>query len=123
MKYIAREPGAEGGFDNPSYGTDINDQLDDDFLVDSDSLLPTTSSTPFTSFPPTVIEEIEMRTRQHEKSGLPESSYVEKTYFVGRKATTEEIETRLARFRKNSVTGLTDRRESNPRKHPLSEED
>lgn len=62
-----------------------------------------------------------MKTRQREKSRLPETSYVEETSFAGRTDTTEEIETSLACLRK-SVTSLLNT-EINTPENPLSKED
>ena len=71
---------AEGGFDNPVYGT--NDPSLDDHDEDSDDgdqgpnetthFWPGSASTPGPSG-----EEIPMQTMQQEKSGLPDTSYVE----------------------------------------------
>ena len=69
------EPGAKGSFDNPSFDSDVNDQLDDNMLVNSKDdggnetipVIPTSSSTP-SEIPPRLLKEIKMKTRQRENS-------------------------------------------------------
>ena len=77
---------AEGGFEEI-----------DPLLIDDDEGAGDTT-TPFqpgaSSTPGPQGEQIEMQTMQHEKSGLPETSYAE-TSFGGRHVTNEEIERRL----------------------------
>ena len=72
---------AEGRFDNPAY--DPNDPSFDDRDEDNDDGDQDPNETThfwsgFTSTPgPSGGEEIQMQTMQHEKSGLPDTSYVE----------------------------------------------
>ena len=90
---------AEGGFGERE--PLIDDDREDDDSDDHDTTMqfqPNGASTPG---PPG--EEIPMQTMQHEKSGLPETSYVE-TSFGGRNSF-EDSERRLNILR-NSTTGL-----------------
>ena len=68
---------AEGegtSFENPTYEPDPWD--DDDYGDETTPFLPNGSSTPAGQ----VREEIEMKTMQHEKNGLPDTSYVETSF-------------------------------------------
>ena len=83
---------------------DNNDDDNNDGDYDADEtapFLPGSASTPGPSG-----EEIQMKTMQKEKSGLPETSYVE-TSFGGR-ITDEDIERRLSALREDPTTGLLD---------------
>jgi len=79
----------------------------DDKKEDDDGTFNFTPSRPVgTSTPHNQGETIDMRTRLHEQSGLPDTSYQEETDFGGI-PTTEEIERRLNSLR-DSRTGLLD---------------
>jgi len=79
---------AEGegtSFENPAF--DPDDWDDDDESRDADEtapFIPNSASTPGTHG-----EEFPMQTRQNEKSGLPETSYVE-TPFTGAQSLSEQ---------------------------------
>ena len=79
----------------------------DDTKEDNDGTFSFPPSQPgWTSTPHNQGETFEMRTRLHEQSGLPDTSYQEETDFGGT-ATDEEIERRLNSLR-DSRTGLLD---------------
>ena len=66
---------AEGegkSFEKPTYDQDT--LRDDDYVDETIPFLPNEASTPA---PGQYPEEIEMKTMQHEKYGLPDTSYVE----------------------------------------------
>lgn len=126
-----------GAFHNPFYDSDIDEeitnQLDDDFLVDSDDNDEQEVNTTgriqlgevWTPLPRGRTNR--NANDEHEKSGLPETSYAE-TSFGG--ATTEDIGKRLEdlsvfnRFlNRNRDTGLIDTTDINTRENPLSNED
>ena len=68
---------AEGGdrsYENPTYEPDWDDD-DDDYGDETTPFIPTESSTPAAP-----SQEIEMQTMQHEKYGLPATSYVETSF-------------------------------------------
>ena len=67
---------AEGegkSFENPTYEPDT--WGDDDYGDETSPFLPNGSSTPAFG-----REEIEMKTMQHEKNGLPDTSYAETSF-------------------------------------------
>ena len=67
-------------------------------------------------------EQIEMKTMQKEKSGLPDTSYAE-TSFGGRKITGREPSKRLAALRRDAETGMLDTTKIPNVENPLSEEE
>ena len=70
-------------FENPTYDPHPWEDDDDDYGDETTPFIPNGASTPaFSQFP----EEIEMKTMQHEKYGLPDTSYVE-TGFGAQKST------------------------------------
>ena len=73
---------------------------------------------PHSSTPVAYKEEIEMKTIQEEKSGLPETSYGE-TSFGG----TEDLEKRLADLRRDAITGLLNTTKIPNVDNPLSYEE
>ena len=73
---------------------------------------------PHSSTPVAYKEEIEMKTIQEEKSGLPETSYGE-TSFGG----TEDLEKRLADLRRDAITGLLNTTKIPNVENPLSYEE
>ena len=91
---------AEGGFGERDPLMEHTDDRDDDDR-DDDTTMPFQPNEASTPGPP--VEEIPMQTMQHEKSGLPETSYTE-TSFV-EKDPFEDIERRLNILR-NDRTGL-----------------
>ena len=83
------------------YGVHDNDP-DDDRANQTTPFLPGSSSTPRT-----YGQQTEMQTMQKEKSGLPETSYAE-TPLGGIRTTNEELETRLANLKRDTITGMLD---------------
>ena len=73
-------------------------------------------------------EEISMKTMHHEKSGLPDKSYIEETSFggtgrtSGRSVTTKEIEDRLKKLR-DFNTGLIGTKNAGENEQLLSDAD
>ena len=115
---------AEGGFDNPVYGPEVDP--DEWVPDDNDDEQDYNETTPFgpgsaSTAGPSGGEEIPIQTMQHEKSGLPETSYAE-TSFGGRNITNEEIERRLNALR-NPITGLLDTTKVDALENILSLED
>ena len=90
---------------------DVPDDHDDDNADQTFSFGPPHSSTPYN-------EEMEMKTFQEKKSGLPETSYAE-TSFGG----TEDLEKRLADLRRDAITGLLNTTEIPNAENPLSLEE
>ena len=82
-------PDDDYDYETPGPYDDDDDNADQTF-----SFGPPHSSTPYS-------QEMEMKTIQEEKSGLPEASYAE-TSFRG----TEDLEKRLADLRRDAITGL-----------------
>ena len=74
------------GFDNPTFdpkypenpGNDDDDNEDEQNLNETSPFTPGSASTPGPNG-----EEIEMQTRHHEKSGLPDTSYDERPLLEG----------------------------------------
>ena len=69
------EEGGDRSFENPEHEPDWGDD-DDDYGDETTSFIPTESSTPAAPGQ----EEIPMQTMQHEKYGLPGTSYVETSF-------------------------------------------
>ena len=73
---------------------------------------------PHSSTPMTYNQEMEMKTIQEEKSGLPETSYAE-TSFGG----TADLEKRLADLKRDLITGLLNTTKISNVENPLSNEE
>jgi len=89
MEYIAMaEGGGEFCYNDPDLDNQIDHDDDDDDEQEvnrTQPLQPGAASTPYHGG-----EELEMQKRQHEKSGLPDTSYYEETPLLGAQA---EIQT------------------------------
>ena len=112
---------AEGGFKHEDFGIRLLGHGDDDDDDDQEGnttrpFQPGTASTPYHGG-----EEIEMQTRKHEQTRLPETSYQETTPLLG--VTDEDLNRRLVQLRRDSVTGLFDTTNITFRANPLSLED
>ena len=92
---------------------DVPDDHDDDNADQTFSFGPPHSSTPVA-----YNQEMEMKTIQEEKSGLPETSYAE-TSFGG----TADLEKRLADLKRDSITGLLNTTKIPNVENPLSNEE
>ena len=68
--------GSDRSYENPAYEPDWDDDDDDDNGDETTPFIPTESSTPAAPGQ----EEIPMQTMQHEKYGLPGTSYVETSF-------------------------------------------
>ena len=118
-KYIAM---ARRGYE-PLPDLEDYDPYDDDDDDDDDRANQTTPFIPGSSSKPkTYGQQIEMKTMQKEKSGLPETSYAE-TSFGGRKTTDEELTLRLAALRRDAKTGLLDTTKIPNVENPLTKEE
>ena len=106
---------AHGSYEHiPEWNEDYDIPDDDDDNSDQTfSFGPSHSSTPAT-----YRQEIEMKTIQEEKSGLPETSYAE-TSFGG----TEDLERMLAELRRDAITGLLNTTKIPNVENPLSHEE
>jgi len=113
LKYITM---AEGGEErDPLLEEHTDDKDSDDEEGTFHFPRPVSSSTPHNP-----SEDIEMRTRLHENSGLPDTSYSETNF--GGTPSTEEIEKRL-NFLRNSRMGLLNTSKIELQNIILSEED
>ena len=100
-------------YDKYDYETPGPYDDDDDNADQTFSFGPPHSSTPMT-----YNQEMEMKTIQEEKSGLPETSYAE-TSFGG----TADLEKRLTDLRRDSITGLLNTTKIPNVENPLSYEE
>ena len=79
-KYIAMAEGEGTSFENPTFEPDL---WGDDYGDETTPFFPNGASMPaFSQYQAHVQEEIEMKTMQHEKDGLPDTSYVETSFSV-----------------------------------------
>ena len=108
--------GGDFGYDNPDLDHNI-DHDDDDYDQQANrtrQFWPGAASTPYHGG-----EHHEMQT-MHEQSGLPDTSYDERTPLLS----TADIERRLSALRENRSTGIIDTTKITDKKeNPLSQED
>ena len=119
------EGGGDFGYEDESLDEKIdkdgwNDEWDDDDqdVINETLPFPTSSSTPYHGG-----EQHEMQTMQHEKSGLPDTSY-EETPLLSGSIRDADIERRLAALRQDPRTGIINTTQMMDTSiNPLSEED
>ena len=113
--------GGEFGYDDKALDKKIdNDGWNDEWNDDQDTVNSTQPFDPTTTSTPYGGEQYGMQTMQHEQSGLPDTSYDERTPLLS----TSEIERRFAALREDPITGIINTTQMMDASiNPLSEED
>ena len=107
--------GSYFGYDDPDLDYQIDHDDGDDKKDKTQQFVPGVASTPYQG-----REQYEIKTMMREQSGLPDTSYNEKTPLLS----TAEIESWLGALRENPITGIIDTTKIPDKiENPLSRED